>query len=110
MKLEIKGDKKNPYLKRRELVAEIDHDKEATPSMAAVQQLAAKQLNADVAHVEVRNIYTGTGLAKSASQIFIWDEKKVEDLSQKPKEETKEQPAAEPKEAAAETAEAKDGG
>ncbi len=75
----------NPHLKRRELEIIIDHESEATPTKAAVQQLTARQMGHKTESTDVRGIYTESGSAKSRAKVFVWSEKKVQDLS-KPKE------------------------
>ena len=91
MKTTIKDQKDNPFLKRKEMLIEIDHSAASTPSKAALQQLLSKELKEELEKIDIRTIYSGHGLAKSESKVFIWHEKKVKDLSKKEsKEETKE--------------------
>ncbi|MAH42511.1 hypothetical protein CL614_02180 [archaeon] len=109
MKIEIKNEKQNPFLKRIELNIDIDHTEEATPSKAALQQWVAKEKKKDVISVEVIDIFSDTGKNTAVAQVFLWDEKKVDDLS-KPKEKKKEEAPAEKapkKEAPAEAKEEK---
>ena len=97
MKTTIKDQKDNPFLKRKEMLVEIDHSSSPTPSKAALQQLIAKELKETAEKVDVRSIYSGQGLAKANAKIFVWHDKKVKDLSKK--EEPKEEPKKEaPKE------------
>ena len=97
MKTTIKDQKDNPFLKRKEILIEIDHSSSPTPSKAALQQLIAKELKETAEKVDVRSIYSGQGLAKANAKIFVWHDKKVKDLSKK--EEPKEEPKKEaPKE------------
>lgn len=98
MKLEVRKEKHNPHMKRKELEMEIAHENEATPTRAALQQLVAKQLGHSAESTDVRGIYTQGGAAVSRAKVFVWAEKKVEDLS-KPKEA---QPAEGKKEAGTE--------
>lgn len=83
MKIEIKNEKYNRFLKRKELGLDIDHPEETTPSAAAIQQLVAKQFNSDVDKTEVREIFSALGSPTSKSVVFVWDEKTVKDLSKK---------------------------
>ena len=101
MKTTIKEQKENPFLKRKEMLIEIDHSSSATPSKAALQQLIAKEMKETAEKVDVRSIYSGHGLAKANAKIFVWKEKKVKDLSKKeePKEEKKEEAPKEEKKA-----------
>ena len=93
MKTTIKDQKDNPFLKRKEMLVEIDHSSSSTPSKAALQQLIAKELKETVEKIDVRSIYSGHGLARAEARIFVWKEKNVKDLSKKeePKEEKKEE-------------------
>jgi hypothetical protein len=43
-------------------------------------------LNKALEHIDIVNIYTGGGIAKSKSSIFVWEEKQVGDLSKVVKE------------------------
>lgn len=86
MKIDITKEKENPLLKRKEISVKIDHPEEATPSKAALQQLVAKQLNVEIEKTDVRYIFSGTGTASSRAAVFLWNEKKVEDLSKIKKE------------------------
>ena len=94
MKIHILKEKKNPFLKRHELVVDIEHHGQHTPSKAAVQQHIAKEKNKDVTSVEVVDINSHAGKDNAISNVLIWDEKKVRDYS-KPAEtanaETKEE-------------------
>jgi len=105
MRLEVTKEKLNPLLKRKEVEAAVEHPEEATPSAAALQQLFAKQLNAEVERVDVKHVFSGRGIPKAKAVIFVWDEKRVEDLSkkatgEKKEEEQKEENAKAPQEAA----------
>jgi small subunit ribosomal protein S24e len=104
MKLSVTNERDNPLLKRKELQIEIDHDASATPSKAAVQQLIAKEFNKAVENVDIRNIFSGSGISSSKANVFLWEEKKVEDLSKavkkkETKEEAKEEKEGDKKEA-----------
>ena len=111
VKIKIESEKDNPYLKRKELDIIIEHPAAPTPQLSAVQQFLAKTLKKDVQQVEVKNIFSFSGASKSESKIFVWEEKKVPDLSKvvkekKTKEEAKpvkEEKKAEKKEEKAET-------
>jgi small subunit ribosomal protein S24e len=97
MKIDIVNEKNNPLLKRKELSIEIEHDSAATPAKAALQHLLSKQLNKDLEFIDIRNIFSGGGVPKSKAKVFVWEEKKAQDLSKivkvkkeaKPKEEEK---------------------
>lgn len=105
MKIDIVKEKENALLGRKEIRFEIDHPEESTPSKAAVQQLAAKQLEAEAGRVDVRHIFSGTGVSKSNASVFLWNEKRVEDLS-KAKKPEEAGSAEQPEEAGTKPAEA----
>lgn len=102
MRLEVTREKLNPLLKRKEVEAAVEHPEEATPAAAAVQQLFAKQLNAEVGRVDVKHIFSGHGIPKAKAIIFVWDEKRVGDLSKKVAANAEEKKAEEQKEKKAE--------
>ena len=83
MRLEIKNENYNRFLKRKEMNVDIEHPEESTPSMASVQQLIAKQANIEVEKTEIKEIITSLGVPTSKCLVFVWDEKKVKDLSKK---------------------------
>ena len=96
MKVNIVSEKQNPYLKRKEILLSIEHEAESTPPKAAVLELLAKQLSAEKEKIEIVDIISETGLPKSKSMIFIWEEvpvkkiKKTAEKAEAPKEEQKE--------------------
>ena len=111
MKLSVINEKDNPLFKRKELQIEIDHDASATPSKAEVQLLMSKELKKSVENVDIRSIFSDSGISSSKAKVFLWEEKKVPDLSKvvkekKPKEEAK--PKEEGKEPAKEEAKPKE--
>ncbi len=77
MKLELKNERHNPHLKRKELRIEINHENEATPRKAALLEMIAKQFGYNIENTDVRGIYTEGGVAKSYAKVFVWSEKKV---------------------------------
>ena len=81
------------------MLIEIDHSAASTPSKAALQQLLSKELKEELEKIDIRTIYSGHGLAKAESKVFVWHEKKVKDLSKTAeKEQAKEEPKQEVKE------------
>jgi ribosomal protein S24E len=88
MKINVINEKYNPFLKRKELEVSIEHETASTPSKAALQVLVSQEMKKPVEHIEIVNIYSSHGKPTSVSSIFLWDEKKVKDLSKK--EESKE--------------------
>jgi len=89
MKIETRIEKENPFLNRKELEYIIEHASEKTPSKAALQQFLAKELGVDIEKVDIRKIFTLPGFQKSKCIAFIWNDKKVPDLS-KPAEKKEE--------------------
>lgn len=114
MKINIGEQKDNGLMKRKELNVVIDHGNEATPTKAAIQQLVAREVKKDVTNVEIVNIFSEFGKAKSKSTVYVWDEKKVDDLSKvvkekdEKKEETKPEAKPEAKEKVNEVPESKE--
>ncbi|MBI2232543.1 MAG: hypothetical protein HYU56_01375 [Candidatus Aenigmarchaeota archaeon] len=98
MKVNILSDKHNPFLKRKEIAAEIEHESEASPRKDALQQWISKELKTDADKVEIKHIFTETGLPKSRAKVFVWEEKivkkeaaKEEKKGQETKQEKKEE-------------------
>ena len=83
MRMEIKNESYNRFLKRKEFGVYIDHIEEATPSAAAVQQMLAKQANSAVEKTEIRARGSANGGAASKCTAYVWDEKTVKGLSKK---------------------------
>ena len=73
-------EKENPFLKRKELSIGIEHDNSATPKKAELQQLMSKEFKKDVEQVDVRNIFSDSGISSSKAKVFLWEEKRVADL------------------------------
>ncbi|MFH0832792.1 MAG: hypothetical protein V1900_03680 [Candidatus Aenigmatarchaeota archaeon] len=90
MKISIVNERNNPIMKRNELVVEIEHASESTPAKAALQIFLSKELKKEVEHIDVKNIFSSHGKAKSKSSVFVWETKRAKDLSKVVKEETKE--------------------
>jgi ribosomal protein S24E len=81
MKLSLANEKENVFLKRKEFMFKIEHDKSATPSKASIQQLISKQFNHSVDSIDIVSIFSKNGSAQSNAKVFVWNEKKVPDLS-----------------------------
>ncbi|MBI5347680.1 MAG: hypothetical protein HZB66_03655 [Candidatus Aenigmarchaeota archaeon] len=86
MKTVIEKETMNPYMKRKEVDITLEHHGTATPNKAVVQQTAAQELGSKLEKVEVKNIFSIGGEGRSKAKIFIWEEKKVPDLSKVVKE------------------------
>lgn len=86
MRLEIKNEKYNRFLKRKELDILIEHPEEATPSTASVQQLLAEQAGSQTEKTEIKEIISDKGAPMSRCLAYVWDEKTVKDLQRETKE------------------------
>ncbi len=89
MKIKVSEEKENVFLKRKELLVSIEHEKAATPNKAALQQLIAKQFSFRTESIEIKSIFSETGLSSSRAKIFVWSEKTVPDLSVSKEKESK---------------------
>ncbi|MBI3190585.1 hypothetical protein HYZ41_02690 [archaeon] len=96
MKVDIKSERYNPFLKRKELVVHIENPTEPTPRKSALQQLMAKETKKDVENIEVIDIFSNNGEPKAVAHVDIWDDKKVRNLS-KPVEKEETAPVKEEK-------------
>ncbi|GEM_PF-3157768 len=81
MKIHVLTEKENPYMKRKEFVLSVDHSSAPTPANAGLQQHLAKEWKAEAEQVEIRHIYSQVGRQASKVHAFLWNEKKVADLS-----------------------------
>jgi ribosomal protein S24E len=86
MKVNISEEKKNPFLKRKELTVDIDHESEASPSKAAVQQYLAKELKTEAEKIEIKSIFTDAGMPRSKARVFAWEEAPAKKEAPKPAE------------------------
>lgn len=88
MKVKIAEEKRNPFLKRKEITAYIEHENEPTPQKAALQQWVSKETGAAEDKVEVKSVFTDAGLPKSRAKVFVWEEKAIKkEAKQEGKEE-----------------------
>ncbi len=83
MKLEVRNETYNRFMKRKEIDIVIEHPEESTPSMAQVQHLIAKHLNTSIEKTEIKTIYTSKGSPYSLCTAFVWDNKTVKDHAKK---------------------------
>lgn len=93
MNIKVIEEKKNPVLKRKELILELVYDA-ATPSKAELQKFLSEKLNAEINKIEVSKILSHAGMTGGRAWIKIWEEKTVPVYSEvkketKPKEEKK---------------------
>jgi ribosomal protein S24E len=90
--MEIIHEKKNPFMERTELMIEIEHEGKATPSRAEIQKMVAGEIKKREDNIEIKNIFSEHGMAKSKVKVFAWDKKKVM-LKKKKNKKTKENKA-----------------
>src|SRR3989338_2133555 len=88
MRIEIKKENYNRFLKRKEVEIFIDHPEQATPSADGVRDSVAEQTSSDKDKIEVRQIMSSSGSPESKGVVFVWDEKfvKKEVKEEAPKE------------------------
>ena len=98
MKIDIIDEKYNPFMKRKELVINIETPEESTPARAQLIELLTKHIDKQADYIEVTKILSSHGLPKAKAWIFVWDEKR---LKEEKKEEAKTESAAETTEKAA---------
>lgn len=87
MKLEVKNEKYNRFLKRKELELIIEHPEEATPSNAALQQMISKHADSDAEKIEIKSVISSHGSPTSTCLVFVWDEKTIKNMPKEKKEE-----------------------
>lgn len=85
MKVTFSDEKINSLLERKELELEIEHSASPTPAKAALQQYISKEKNVEPERIEIMSIISSKGKNVSKSLVYVWNNKKVGDLS-KPKE------------------------
>ena len=85
MKFNVKDEKDNPLLKRKELFLSIDYEGASTPSKAELQKLLAKELSANIENLEISKVLSETGLSRGKAWVKIWEEKKIAPYSEKKK-------------------------
>jgi ribosomal protein S24E len=101
MKIDIVGERYNPFMKRKELIVEIENPEEPTPSKAQLAELLTKHIQEEAERIDITKILSSRGNAKSKAWVFVWDEKRVikaETKTEKTGEENKAeaQPASAP--------------
>ncbi len=92
MKIDITGQKKNPFLDRTEIMINILHHTQPTPTNAAIQQVVARELGKEPEYVDIRSVFSRRGIGESVAKIFVWKEPKAKNLE---KEAAAKQQAAE---------------
>lgn len=101
MKIEVVEEKENPLLKRKEIIASVDYEGKATPSVVDLQKHFASHFKVKEELIEITKVFSEMGMAKGKAWVKVWEtkppvrkkkskEKKEEAKPQeKPKEEKK---------------------
>ncbi|MFX1250248.1 MAG: 30S ribosomal protein S24e [Promethearchaeota archaeon] len=71
--IEIIDDKENPLLKRREVIAYIEHLGQATPTREMARNKLAAMLNSDKERVALISLFTDYGRQKTKAKIHIYE-------------------------------------
>lgn len=71
-------EKKNPILKRTDLMLTIDHTGQATPKREELIEQIAKKFKTTPEKIEIIYIFSETGMAKSKVKARVWEEKAPE--------------------------------
>ena len=128
MLFDVKQEKSNPLLKRKELIVQINYEGRSTSSRAEMELALSKNKNIDVDKIEIRKIISDHG--KSTGKAWVWlheeavkkkrvgivkkEEPKTEEKpaeakpTEKPTEEKKAEPAKEEPKTEEKPAEAKE--
>ena len=69
---EIRLDRYNPLLERRELVIVVEHFADGTPSRKTLRSLFAEHLKVDPSLVFIRKIKTEFGMNKSVCEVHVY--------------------------------------
>ncbi|MDI6721443.1 MAG: hypothetical protein QMD85_03570 [Candidatus Aenigmarchaeota archaeon] len=80
MKLKTINEKQNVFFGRKEVELEIEHETAATPSKAALQQYIANENKKEAECIEIMSIISSKGSNISKSLVYIWDQKKTDEL------------------------------
>ena len=101
MKVQITSEKKNPLMKRNEIVLSIDYEGGATPSKEILKKAVADETKVSLENIEIRKIISEIGYSRGKAWFNIWEHKAPERKVKKKgeqggggKEEAKEQKQA----------------
>ncbi len=78
MKLEVVEHRKNPLMKREEVLFSVDHGGRATPSRADLLKEVARKVKAKEDLVIIDRIFTSTGDSRSSLRVLVY--KKANDI------------------------------
>ncbi len=85
MKVQIITEKKNPLMKRNEVVLSVDYEGGVTPSKQTLQQKVSEEFNSPLENIEIRKILSETGYSKGKAWINVWEHKVPEKKMKKKK-------------------------
>ena len=83
MKTEILSETDNRLIKRKELLITIDYEKAATPSKEQLKAVVAELKGVPAENIEIKNIFSETGLGVGKARVFVWDDKAPESKKKK---------------------------
>ena len=78
MKMEVKEEKKNPLMKREEILMRVEHEGMATPSRKDMIEEVAKKLKADKDIIIIDKIFSASGISRSRVKVHVY--RKKEDI------------------------------
>lgn len=87
MEIEILEREEHDIMDREEIDIEISHAGEATPSTAEVRDRISAELDLDPKTVEVRGIYSSSGVSTSEGTVRVHDEPIYDELPEEQEEE-----------------------
>jgi len=100
--MDVVEKKENPFLKRTELILNVDHTGQATPKRDDLIKEIAGKFSSTPEKVTIDYIFSQSGLSKAKVKAKVWKEKVPEKKvkKEKPKKEKKEEkpPEAKPEE------------
>ncbi|MDI6798412.1 MAG: hypothetical protein QMD12_00200 [Candidatus Aenigmarchaeota archaeon] len=79
MEIEIKEEKDNPFLGRKELRLELKHDRAATPSKQQLIKELASRYSVPEERVLIDFIFTKKGVSESIAKVKICKEPKIKE-------------------------------
>lgn len=77
MEFKVTHEDYNALLKRKEISAEVDHDKAGTPSRAEIRKAVASKYGAKVETVYVIDVQTKTGTQGAVCEVQVYDDQEA---------------------------------
>ena len=74
MDLKVKHEEYNALLKRKEVLAEVDHEEGGTPSRADLRKAVAAKYGAKPESVYIVDVRTGTGTQSASCEVQVYDD------------------------------------